>query len=324
MKRQILALDPQTYQRHLLHGENRIWAETNCYVDLWIELLHGYGFEPMAALPFALGIDFEGDQWTFYKFPLADLDALYGADVQELNIWRTLIGHVCEQVDQGRPVLVELDSFYLPDTAGTAYKLGHVKTTVAVNAIDLDERYLGYFHNQGYFALTDEDFVRIFHLNGLPDPHVLPPYVEFVKFRAQDKLQGAELLNASLRLLAKHLRQLPKENPFAAFQQRLQRDFDWLMQEPIETFHQYSFASLRQLGSCFELCATYLQWLQAQGQKNLEAPTAAFLEIANSAKTFQFQLARAMNRKKPLDLATIEAMGQRWEGALGQLRQQYG
>ncbi len=131
------------------------------------------------------------------------------------------------------------------------------------------------------------------------------------------------MLTASLRLLTRHLQQLPKQNPFIAFRQRLQRDLDWLMQEPIETFHQYSFASLRQLGSCFELCATYLQWLQQQGQENLAAPAAAFLEIANAAKTFQFQLARAMNRKKPLDLAPVEAMGQHWEGAMAQLKRQY-
>ena len=27
----------------------------------------------MAALPFTLTVDLEGDQWTFFKFPLADL-----------------------------------------------------------------------------------------------------------------------------------------------------------------------------------------------------------------------------------------------------------
>ena len=48
----------------------RAWAETNCYVDLWVELLHALGHDPIAALPFTLAIDFEGDQWTFFKFPL--------------------------------------------------------------------------------------------------------------------------------------------------------------------------------------------------------------------------------------------------------------
>ena len=67
-------------------------------------------------LPFTVRIDFEGDQWTFFKFPHADLLTLYGLDVQEMNPWLSLVGHVEEQVALGRPVLVELDSYYLPDT----------------------------------------------------------------------------------------------------------------------------------------------------------------------------------------------------------------
>ena len=27
------------YESHPLHGADRTWTETNCYVDLWIELL---------------------------------------------------------------------------------------------------------------------------------------------------------------------------------------------------------------------------------------------------------------------------------------------
>ena len=35
---------------HALHQGERVWQETNCYVDLWIELLHGFGLDPRAAL----------------------------------------------------------------------------------------------------------------------------------------------------------------------------------------------------------------------------------------------------------------------------------
>ena len=37
---------------HALHQGERVWQETNCYVDLWIELLHGFGFDPRAPLAF--------------------------------------------------------------------------------------------------------------------------------------------------------------------------------------------------------------------------------------------------------------------------------
>src|SRR5215210_7588750 len=112
-----IAARPETSRPHAIHQPGRIWAHTNCYADVWIELLHALGVEPTASLAFTLAIDFEGDQWTFFKCPLADLYELYGIDVQELAIWRELAVHVAEQVVRGRPVLVEVDSFYLPDTA---------------------------------------------------------------------------------------------------------------------------------------------------------------------------------------------------------------
>jgi hypothetical protein len=311
--KQALALDPSTYRRHAIHGEERIWAETNCYADLWIELLHAMGREPIAALPFTLAIDFEGDQWTFFKFPLSDLYELYGMDVQELAIWRPLIAHLEEQIDRGHPVLVELDSHYLPDTAGTAYKTAHVKTTVAAVAIDVAQQRLGYFHNQGYYELTGEDFAAVLQ------PQMLPPYVEFVKVRGDD---GGDV-ETSLHLLKRHLALVPEANPFDAFKTRFETDLQGLLAESMETFHLYSFATLRQFGACYELSATYLQWLTAHGETGLEESTRGLLEISESAKAYQFQLARAMARKKPLDLSPLDAMGERWQRAIGELKARY-
>src|SRR5580704_15882919 len=57
-------LDPTTYERHALHAADRAWVEKNCYVDIWIEVIHALGLEPTAIIPFVLGLDFEGDQWT--------------------------------------------------------------------------------------------------------------------------------------------------------------------------------------------------------------------------------------------------------------------
>jgi hypothetical protein len=323
MTKRILALDPKTYKRHPIHGEGRIWAETNCYVDLWVELAHAFGYEPMAALPFTLAIDFEGDQWTFFKFPLLDLYDLYGFDVQELAIWRPLLAHVEEQVGRGRPVLVEVDSHYLPDTAGTAYKLSHVKTTIAVIEIDAANRRLGYFHNAGYFQLEGDDFLDIFRLRHDPDPTYLPPYTEFARLRPPGDREPDALLHNSLRLLKKHLALVPEANPFLAFKARFEQDLSGLLQENLETFHQFSFATLRQFGACYELSATYLQWLASQGEENLDELTRAFLDLAEGAKTFQFQLARAMARRKPLDLTPIDAMAARWEKGIGGLKARY-
>ncbi|MEM7417569.1 MAG: DUF1839 family protein [Gemmatimonadota bacterium] len=321
----IRELDPATYTRHLIHGEGRAWAETNCYVDVLVELLHGLGHEPIAALPFTLRVDFEGDQWTFFKFPHGDLQSLFGLDIQELNPWRHLAGHVAEQVGLGRPVLVELDSYFLPDTQGTAYKLEHVKSTVAVNQIDIDGLHMGYFHGQGYYHLDGQDFADIFQLDGLVHERMLPPYIEYVKMApGHVQASGRDLVEQSLACLREHIRLLPPRNPFLAFKERFAEDLDWLMGEPIETFHQYSFATLRQYGACFELVETYFRWLAEQGESDLDGMIEAFQGISTTAKTYQFQLARAMARGRELPLDPIDTMGSQWSRGIGSVVERYG
>lgn len=314
----VAALDPSTYRRHAIHGDGRVWAETNCYTDLLIELVHALGHDPVPCLAFTLAVDFEGDQWTFFKPAHCELMRLYGLDVQELAIWRPLRDHVVEQVERGNVPLVEVDSFYLPDTAGTAYQLTHAKTTIGVNEIDVALGRLGYFHNAGYFAVQGDDFERLFDVKGLP------PYVEFVKPRPDAQpLAGRALVDASLDLLRSHLARAPRQNPFHAFAQRFEQDLAWLMQSPIEQFHTYSFATLRQYGACFELAETYLRWLGDQGVEGVDAPARALHDIAETAKAFQFQLARSMARRKPLDLAPIARMGAHWDAALPVLRERF-
>jgi hypothetical protein len=319
MLKQLMQLDPASYQRHQIHRAERDWAETNCYVDIWIELLHAWGFEPIAALPFTIGIDFEGDQWTFFKFPLADLYELYGLDVQEMAVWRLLVNHIEEQVVLGRPVLVELDSFHLPDTVGTAYQVAHVKSTVAAVEIDIEARHLGYFHGQGYYHLDGADFVNVFRLDD-KDPAILPPYVEIVKRRRTGGPRPEELVSTSQSLLRRQLRLLPEANPFEKFKTRLATDLAWLAQEPLETFHQYSFATLRQCGACYEQSATYFRWLREHTGMPLDRVTSAFAELSSGAKTLQFHLARTMARKKPMDLTPLDHLAGKWATAIGELK----
>lgn len=320
--KQVAALDPANYQRHLIHGENRIWAETNCYSDVIIELLHGLGHEPIAALPFVIAVDFEGDQWTFFKFPDADIRELFGLDICELAPWRPqLVEHIDEQLGLGRPVLVELDSYFLPDTAGTAYKIAHVKSTVAVNAIDIENNRLDYFHNQGFYRLEGQDFIDIFQTSGLVHERMLPPYIEFVKKIPDFQPLGAdELLLASQQMLKTQLSRAPIDNPFPTFKTKFERDLPWLLNADIETFHAYSFVTLRMYGACFELAATYLNWLNDQRVPNVLTAATAFNDISQTTKALQFQLARAMARKKPLDLSPIDAMAQQWQTGMDELR----
>src|ERR1019366_7270718 len=41
-------LDPRTYVPHELHGSVRAWTESNCYTDVWVEILHALGLDPCA------------------------------------------------------------------------------------------------------------------------------------------------------------------------------------------------------------------------------------------------------------------------------------
>lgn len=318
---EVVDLDPRTYARHGVHGEGRVWAETNCYVDIWIELLHALGRDPVAAMPFTLAVDFEGDQWTFFKFPLADLYDLYGLDVQELAIWRPLVIHLEEQIARGRPVLVELDSFFLPDTAGTAYQRAHVKSTVAAVAIDLEQGRLGYFHGQSFYELSGDDFRRALLVDAV-DPSRLPPYAEFVKL-PEAPPPGAQLPAQSRQLLKRHLGRLPRKNPFASFRERLERDLTQLLSDDLDAFHAYSFATLRQCGSAYELASTYLRWLGEHGEPGLERSADAFQTMSEGAKKLQFQLARAMARHAALDLSPLDGMAACWEDATGALQTRY-
>ena len=321
---EILPLDPATYQKHDIHLGDRSWAETNCYVDVLVELIHSLGFEPKAALAFTLTIDYEVDQWGFFKFPHKDLFKLYGLEIQEFNPWRALPELIEQQLNAGRPVLVEMDSYFLPDTQGTAYKIGHVKSTVAINKLDREQQIMGYFHNQGYYELSGQDYHDIFQLDGLVHERMLPTYIEYVKRRHLHPTPiGDELRQVSVELLKEQLQLTPQQNPFIVFKTAFARDVIWLQAQDIDAFHLYSFSNLRQYGACFELVKTYLAWLKEQGEDGLDDAIAAFGRITVNAKTLQFQLARAMSRKRELDMAAIDEMGRDWQTGMDQLRHRY-
>jgi hypothetical protein len=290
----LLKLDPAAWKPQSLHAGERTWLETNCYIDVWAELLPALGHPAEAALAFTVRQDFEGDHFTFFKFPLEDLEALFGLSVQELAVYDTLEAHTLEQLGRGRPVLIEVDSHWLPD-AGPTYRKGHVKTTVAAIALDPTARRFGYFHNTGYHVLTGDDYDGLFRKQAPPD--YLFPYVEFVK-RDGKALQGAELAARSLDLLRGHLAHRPAANPITAWQAAMPGHLERLAARDMDYFHLYAFNLPRQLGANFEMLGTYLDWLGTQGQGDLADVASAARRMAEAAKAIQFQLARMVNRRK--------------------------
>jgi hypothetical protein len=307
MMKTVLPIDPAHYTPHPLHSTERMWPETNCYVDLWIEVLASFGASPEAMLGFTLSQDFEGDQFTFFKVPLEDLEALYGIRVTELAIFDSVEAHVLEQISRGRLCLVEMDSFYLPDTQGVGYGQEHGKTTVGINRLDLAGRLMDYFHNGGFFTVSGDDFDGVFQRIQPDDALPFLPYTEFAKFPATLPSEDHQRQVAE-RLFTQHFARRPADNPIKAFADVFPQHVEALAERPFSYFHKYAFNTLRQFGANFELLAAHLAWLHHDGR--YQDAIADALKISEVAKSAQFQLARAVTRKKfdPLKTALDPAV----------------
>ena len=300
------ALKAADHSGHALHGTDRIWVEKNCYADLWIELLHALELEPCAALSFVFSMDFEGDQWTFFKPPLADLRALYGIDVQELTVWRPVVDHAAEHLGSGKLLSVEVDAFWLPDTAGTDYRHSHGKTTIVFNELDLETRRLGYFHNAGYYELGGEDFAQLFDV-----APALPPYAELIRIDRVVRRPEAQLRAISAALRSEHLAWRPRSNPIARFRARFEADLPGLQRDGLAHYHLYAFAGIRQVGAGCELAADYLRWAFPH---DAEPAAASFELIAQHSKTLILKAARAVNSGRSLDASVLfDEMAAAWD-----------
>ena len=254
----IPGLDPAAYQPHALHGDACAWPETNCYVDLWIGVLHALRLDPIAMLPFCFGADFEGDQWTFLKPSLDDLWTLYGIEVQELNVWDGLSAHVPEQVSRGRLPLVEVDSFYLPDTQGTAYRREHTKTTIGVNALDLDAEQPGLFPQRRLLTLWKGKTCAAFCGSGRRRAAtaccLMPSSPNWTAASPCRRTGCGKRRSPSRGVTWTASPAEPAEQvPRAACRSRPRNQ----PADSVGYYHRYAFATVRQLGAAFQMAAAY-------------------------------------------------------------------
>ncbi len=309
----LLGLDPTSYEPHSLHSTDRVYVETNCYTDILIELIHARGQEPLAMMGCALSVDFEGDQWTFFKPRPEDVEGLYGTDIHEMQPYRPLPDQIAEQLECGRTLVVELDSWYLPDTAATSYRREHVKSSVVAEAIDRERERLRYFHGTGYFELEGEDYRGVFRLGRQFSDDVLPPYTELARFDAGPPLVGERLRSMALELLVANLDRRPESNPFVRFGVQLGDDLPRLLEGDTAAYHDYAFATVRMVGSAFEAGASHVEWLLG---KEGRSAAGAMGRIVDGCKTLSFKLAR----RRPFDPS--EAIGElaaAWEESFARL-----
>lgn len=298
----VVSLDPlrmraRRHHAHALHRGERIWREGVAPVDLWIELLHGNGLEPRAALPFTVTQDFEDDQFTLGKLPFEDIEKLYGLQVQELAVFDSLEERALVQTRRENIVLVEVDAFFLPDMRAASYRREHAKTTIGIDVIDPDARRLGYFHHTGYHLLDGDDYDGIlrFHATHEGDAQALFPHVEFVK-HVREPLSGTALAEVSADLLCAHLQRRPLHNPITRWREAFPEHVETMIARGEPYARLYAFNVMRQLGANFELLAHYLQWMREQG---FDIPVQAHLgarKIASETMVMQCRLARALSR----------------------------
>jgi hypothetical protein len=217
--------------------------------------------------------------------------------------YRPLPDQIAEQLAQGRTLIVELDSWYLPDTAATAYRSEHVKSSAAMEAIDRAGERLRYFHNGSLYELSGEDYRGVFA------PAGLPPYTELVRFDAGPRLEGDELRASARELLRRQLARRPRTNPFVRFGEALGRDLPGLLEGDAAQYHAYAFATVRMAGAAFEICASHARWLLGQDGDGAVEP---LLRIVDGCKVLSFKRAR----RRPFDpepaLADLAAA---WEEA---------
>jgi hypothetical protein len=267
-----------------------------------------------------LAIDFEGDQWTFYKPSHTDLYVLYGIQVEELTLWKGLVPHVVEQVDRVRIPLVEVDSFYLPDTEGRDYGTTHTKTTVGIESIDPSREYLRYFHNRGRFTLTGADYRGVLRLEPEASDSDLMPYAEIAKVDRVRRLDKGVLFQACREIVLRAMGRRPTVNPIARYAASVEADLSALIASEADghdLYDLYAFASIRQCGSGFAFSADCLRWLaEEEGGARAAWVEAAncFARISSLASMLVLKMARIVHSGRSKDLSeTFDEMASCWE-----------
>lgn len=313
---QVLDLDPARYRPHWLHDADRLWRETNCATDLWIESLHALGLDPLLALGFTLSGDFDGEQWQMFTYPPEDLRRVYGITTDELNAWRPLTEHLESHLSLGHLVILDVDAWHLPDTAGLTYQCVHQKTSIMVQHIDAGRRRLGYFHNAGYFQAEGDDFDAILGVGG--GDTRLPPFMLLVRLE-QVRPTDQSAVRRAVQIGYEHLERRALSNPVTRMGKRIVEDLPWVAERGLESFHRYAFGSLRQCGSNAELAASYIEWWeQAQGRPASGA-SEQLRTVAESMKTLEFALARAVRGRASNLEQLLERPEAAWSQAFGLL-----
>ncbi|UDM52256.1 DUF1839 family protein [Cupriavidus sp. MP-37] len=310
--------------RSTWHGGNPVWSHANQQIDLWVELLQGWDLEPIAALPFTVAQDFEGDQFTLSAFPANDLERLYGIVTHELSMYDRLEAHVATQTARGNVVLLEVDSYQLPQPAGT-YRRQHMRSCIGIDVLVPEAAAVGYFHGDGYHTASGEDYAAIFRPATVGYGELAAFPHASVARRRFAALTDAALMRTSLELLRHHLSRRPQHNPISVFRMAFPGHLEHLMARGEPNFQVYAASVLRQLGVNFELLGRYLRWLVLHGHSLPDCIGEACYTMASEAMVMQFRLMRAViSRKSDPCQDCLDQLEQAYQGTVPALASHFG
>ncbi len=167
---------------------------------------------------------------------------------------------IATRLAAGQTVMPEVDSFYLPDVAATAYRTDHVKSTIVAESIDQDARVLRYFHNTGYHELSGEDYDKLFATYS-GDGH-LPTYVELLRLGAGPVPDGDELKARGARAAGGATSPAAPPTTRSPGSPRSSRPTCLpLVEGSTDDYNAYAFHNPRMVGASMELLAGHVRWL---------------------------------------------------------------
>ena len=148
------------------HAATAAWPETNCYVDLWIELLHALASSRWRRCRSRSPSTRRRPVDVLQVPPRRPRRALRRRR-HELNVWRSLHRSRCRAAGPGAPV--DRRSRRVLSARHGGHVLSHASTSRRRSRSRrsiVEERRLGYFHNAGYYELDGDDFAGVFRLEG--------------------------------------------------------------------------------------------------------------------------------------------------------------
>ncbi len=101
---------------------------------------------------------------------------------------------------------------------------------------------------------------------------------------------------------------------------RFAQDLPDLQNRGLDHYHLWAFSTIRQLGAAMELASLNLGWLADAKVLEVSDAAAEFATIAAGAKSLILKGARAVNSRRPLDVAgPCGEMSSAWERAMRSL-----